>query len=78
MRARNPYSSIDDDPITRADVQEVRDSLCNFWEDTRIVTEPNHYPIITVGNLRAMLDTLLRCKDFDSPQIMMDVRVDDH
>ena len=53
---RNPFSK---DPLTREEVRAVRDRLVDFWEDTMLVTEPNGYRIILVGNLKAMCDTLL-------------------
>jgi len=59
---RNPHISIHDEPIKRKDVQELRSGLQGFWEDTLLVTEPNKYQIISVGNLEAILDTLLHGK----------------
>lgn len=68
---RHPYAKLDEEPITRGDVDEFRRSLTRFWEDTQIVTKPNGISIITVGALLALCDTLLTCKDFDDPQMMM-------
>lgn len=56
---RNPFTSIKDEPITREDVEELRRCLSKFWEDTALVTKPNGYRIISVGNLDAILQTLL-------------------
>lgn len=60
--ARNPFVSIKKEPITRKSVEDLRNSLTRFWEDTSLVTEPNKYHIIAVGNLIAILDTLLKGK----------------
>ena len=68
---RNPHASINKKPITREQVQELRQRLERFWEDTALVTKPNGYHIIEVGNLAAMLDTLLQCNDFDNPQMTL-------
>lgn len=68
---RNPHTPISKEPITREQVLELRRSLEKFWEDTSLVTKPNQHYIIDVGNLEAVLDTLLDCKDFDNPQLMM-------
>ena len=68
---RNPHAHISSEPLTREEVKKFRRSLENFWEDTWVVTEPNSYKIILLGNLIALCDTLLECKDFDNPQLMM-------
>lgn len=59
---RNPHASITEEPITRKQVESLRNTLDRFWEDTMIVTKPNGMKIILVGNLEAILDTLLQGK----------------
>jgi len=60
---RNSFASIEKEPITRRAVERLRDELRRYWEDTWIVTDPNGYKIITVGNLEAILDTVLAGKE---------------
>lgn len=60
---RNSFASIEEEPITRGAVVRLRDELTRFWENTWLVTKPNQYQIITVGNLLAILDTLLAGKE---------------
>lgn len=68
---RNPHISISSEPLTRKQVHNLLNSLYKFWEDTWLVTEPNNYKIILLGNFEALCEQLLACKDFDNPQIMM-------
>lgn len=62
---RNSFASISDEPIDRAAVGRLRDQLLEYWEDTWLVTDPNHMNVITVGNLLAIVDTLLAGKDLE-------------
>jgi hypothetical protein len=61
-QALSDRNSLSDDPITRKQVKELRGKLLALWEDTTLVTFPNCYRIINVGNLTAILDTLLQGK----------------
>lgn len=60
---RNPYASIEDEPLDRAAVRRLRAQLTDYWEDTWLVTNPNGYNVVLVGNLVAILDTLLAGKE---------------
>lgn len=57
MLDRNPF---EDKPLKRAEVRAMRDALSDLWEDTTLVTEPNHIHVEQAGNLRRALDHLLR------------------
>lgn len=53
---RNPFSK---DPIKREAVEDLRNVLTRYWEDTELVTKEGDN-IIQIGNLRAILDTYLQ------------------
>lgn len=54
---RNPHCSLSKEPITKEMLDRLRHRLDPFWEDTRLVSEPNHhYMGIEVGNLQALID----------------------
>ena len=59
---RHSNASIDKEPLTRKQVQSLRYELSNMWEDIILVTKPNQYHIITIGNLEALCDHLLQGK----------------
>lgn len=55
LRNRNPFESLDKKPISKADLQELRNQLVRLWEDTGIKTGEGEF-IISVGNLRAIVE----------------------
>jgi hypothetical protein len=65
LRERNPFTSVDKEPISKAQVSELFDNLRHLWEDTPLVTKPNAVDIgLDVGNLQAICLMVLHGKTF--------------
>jgi hypothetical protein len=53
-QVRNSFADPFKEPVTKEQLDHLIRKLDGFWEDTVLVTKPNGYEVITVGNLKAL------------------------